>query len=1433
MPGEKIRDHVEVVSQPTVVRLEHLHDADSDWISRNFYISEETDNHLTALRRLLAKETGCGMFLIGHYGSGKSHFLAYLCQQLEAGSFSDRNPAVLPLSLLHYKASESLESILTGALALPSGRGDRRKAWEQTETKCPGGLLVLLDELSEFLRSKPTNQSFNEDLRFLQFLGEWAQGHRFWLLAALQEQIEHTGDMEYDLYRKIKDRYPVRFLITAAHVKDLISQRILRKKPSYRAAVEILAKELREVYPAGTVNYAELCDIYPLHPATLTLLDEVRDRFSQARGIIDFTLTRLLGSEVRGIPPFIDRPWGQLITPDAIVDHFSDLFELQPEFVPISQKVLAYYRKHFPALFDNAPQRELAWRLLQLLILVHLSPMRKDLSVDEAAQWLLLKVSSIDPAKNREVIQRMFETMVRRGAFLKKQDDRYSLDLEDDSGRDLDQMLAGAMEELKGRGDSLFELLLPCLERAEFNPFTLPRDRWHARRVQWCFHEREIQVYFGSGTPPEQAGLRLQIGIPWGPRAEGIRCYTILPAPLEITPEILELAALMYLKDRPLPARVLKRIEERVTSRAARFFSLIRGAYRDAEVVDPVGAKASPPLLPAQAGHQRWLNVIAEWILRQTYPRFERYAPGHGPLPREAFRQFMKWATEHDLGAEDAPEYVKLIREAYLVPMELIMRRGAEYVPNLKLERHELIQYLTPILEHHPTPGRVYEHLSAPLYGLVPDQIHLLLLTLLVQGDLDIIKGNQSLREMYETLVNPLQYDRIVPGRALSLNELRDLELLCSGFRLPTPKHWSVLAQKRTVDQLRRFGSRQRDLLSGFLSRLRAEKGTEELAGQVEKLISRWLALDAGEHELQGFQQFLFEIGSPQRFVAEAGEMMSLPARLDRLLRETQRFRHLFSYPCVAECPHPDIPAALQALGDPPSPARAEELDAWLEQATRLYARYQRWYQEQHELWRERIDKHQAWSFAVPAVARSRHHGLAGTVEIIQRLQTKVRQDHCAGLSSLEFQPLCRCGFDGRDGPVSLTLRDLEKACADLEAELSRFFQQDRVKARIREWVDQRIEVNTPTLSYLEGKAAWPEIQNIALFDQHLAGLELVRQVKVGSLLELIGDRVWEKHSLMRELELFFERCGPRIILQQDAAAPRAELVAWCAEQALRHSCPLPSAFSSTELDLVSANLQPDWVSERSLLTLEELGLGENVLLRVLGMILDGRVPLPGTVPSSGPIAAACELLNPTPPASAEELARKATTLYGQNRRLLKLRPEPWRLLLDQVATTELPSAPRSILDILAGYLDAQWIIVDCLGILLLEATKELFPESLPRWRFSNCDFGLSPAQSSTDAFYREMVESRVQKSFEKIDTIDDLIHGRQLDFDGLARLARTELEIGFRQLHSRLDPARSLLIFGDHGFRLAGDGSGFVHGGSSTLERLIPVFVLVPVGRR
>src|SRR5438094_6416862 len=172
-----------------------------------------------------------------HYAAGKSQFRASVTQQLRDQAFSARNPRGLPISLWNYKAAQSLESIVERELEIAESQSDRRTVWKNIAGRFPAGLLLVMDELSEYLRSKPTAESFNEDLRFLQFLGEWAQAQPLWVLAALQEQIEHTGEIEYDLFRKIKDRNPFRFLLPPSTVPDLIAERILPKRPPHERPV--------------------------------------------------------------------------------------------------------------------------------------------------------------------------------------------------------------------------------------------------------------------------------------------------------------------------------------------------------------------------------------------------------------------------------------------------------------------------------------------------------------------------------------------------------------------------------------------------------------------------------------------------------------------------------------------------------------------------------------------------------------------------------------------------------------------------------------------------------------------------------------------------------------------------------------------------------------------------------------------------------------------------------------------------------------------------------------------------------------------------------------------------------------------------------------------------------------------------------------------
>ena len=399
----RIRDFVEIRPHPTVVRLDHLGQEDAEWISRSFYITQDVQSHLNALRKVFQQDHGCGIFVVGQFGSGKSHLLAYLAQQLQGQQAVEQSPAkasprslqgpqtVVAISLLNYRASQALEDIVLEHLPFDPAEGQNRAdVWAQLSQVFPTGLLLIIDELSEFLRSKPKPAMFHEDIRFLQFLGEWAQNDALWIIGAMQEQIEHVGDLEYGIYRKIKDRFPLRLLLTPNHIVDLLAESILIRRPGYDQHVETLITELRNTFPQDQAEFETLRQVFPLHPATLALLEEVRDCFSQARGAIDFTVGQLGGRESAGVAPFLDEPADRLLTPDAIVDHFADLFELQPDFLDLAQQLLPYYRKQVDVIFSAEKQRQLAWKLIKLLMLVYISPSRSGLTAQEAVRWLVL-----------------------------------------------------------------------------------------------------------------------------------------------------------------------------------------------------------------------------------------------------------------------------------------------------------------------------------------------------------------------------------------------------------------------------------------------------------------------------------------------------------------------------------------------------------------------------------------------------------------------------------------------------------------------------------------------------------------------------------------------------------------------------------------------------------------------------------------------------------------------------------------------------------------------------------------------------------------------------------------------------------------------------------------------------------------------------------
>ena len=319
---------------------------------------------------------------------------------------------------------------------------DRQKTWDKLLSLLKenrlDGVVVLMDELSEFLRSKPDTRALNEDTRFLQFLGEKSTHAPVWIMGALQEAIERTGDISQTTFNKIKDRYQRNLELSARHIRELIERRLIRKRgPQAISAIKEAYGILKNGFADLKISEDEFVQIYPVHPETLELLDVNTSFFSQRRGVVDFIHYQIKGDPIRQIQGIMDEDYIQLLTPDRIFDHFS--FRIR-EMVNISayyQIYRDYFEKRIPRIFDDEQDQEYAAKLVKILILLKVSPTPETRTVRQLADMVLYNCTDLGGDLNYEYVhQQVLNRLQTEASYIKVKhgedplSDVYYIDLE-------------------------------------------------------------------------------------------------------------------------------------------------------------------------------------------------------------------------------------------------------------------------------------------------------------------------------------------------------------------------------------------------------------------------------------------------------------------------------------------------------------------------------------------------------------------------------------------------------------------------------------------------------------------------------------------------------------------------------------------------------------------------------------------------------------------------------------------------------------------------------------------------------------------------------------------------------------------------------------------------------------------------------------------
>lgn len=829
----KIRDLIEVPPVRTVIRLADLADSSLRChLVETFIFTGEVSFTLANILEKIAGLQGKGFFVIGNFGSGKSHLLNVLsliindseareafkasCREGVASEkrlpdlleqAAQKEPLVVEISLVEHSNREYLEGIVlkevstrlqaaTGSgLGLPQNIENlpRREAFAAIARAIKelnrGGLLLLFDELSEFLRSKENPRAYNEDVRFLQYLGEYAETLPAWVVATMQENIENTGSLAGELLHKIKDRYPVRFHLSGEHVKEIVAGRLIRKKNEANEELPLIYDQLQSMFTGLPFSREDFMDLYPVHPATVELLDELRPLFSQHRGVIDFIHHRLAGDPGRGIEPFIENDGQELLTPDYIFDHFRERLRETVETSPYSEQVFHHYEREAERLFDDEDEVRVALRILKLLVLGAVARDPRSFSLTEITTLLLYRYSILESSVNYEFIKEIMDRLITHGAYISALEENketyYSIDLKADVGLLLEKKLNKIKNELTSGDRRIIEDLIAWVDESYLPLKGMQQNPSRDMEVTWQNTKREGKVFFKSPSglgSEDAAGLEKELTegetdflfflVP--PQLPGeeegaadfwqayfdqcsneLRQAMILWAPRSLNSSEENILQDAYAHRRlyeeyagdnsPVGRQAERQLALQLNEEKSKVKELFRKIYFGGRLK----AGSQMPSL-SSFGYLPFTDFVARAaaeVLKERYPRHAEIRPLSEQVSGSLVQRTIDLLFSTELEGESFERGVRLVIENFVAPLGLVKKKGQGFLLDINPKTSPLV---ADFLANVPADGkinltRLYQALRKGPFGLSKPAFQILGMAVILSGAVSAYQGGKRL----------------------------------------------------------------------------------------------------------------------------------------------------------------------------------------------------------------------------------------------------------------------------------------------------------------------------------------------------------------------------------------------------------------------------------------------------------------------------------------------------------------------------------------------------------------------------------------------------------------------------------------------------------------------------------------------------------------
>jgi predicted ATPase len=498
----------------------------SDLVFRQLQFETPTDNK--------------GLFVVGNYGTGKSHLMALLsaiaehkglagalthpgvadkAEQIAGRFFVIRSEINSSMPLRQFVMETLQDKLAEHDVHFEVPPEDEVRNHKDvfanmmavfTEQFPDKGLLFVLDELLDYLRSN-NEQELMRNLNFLRAVGEFCKGSRFRFIAGVQESLFDNPRFQFaaDSLRRVKDRFE-QMRIAREDVAHVVSERLLKKDAKQQSLVREHLQQFSELYGTMNERMDEFVRLFPVHPAYIDTFERVY--VAEKREVLktlSASIRRLLDTEVPTEEPGV-------IAYDSYWQNLKDnpSFRSVPEIRDVIEKS-DVLEARIEQAFTRPQYRPAALRIIHALSVHRLTTSDIFAPLGVTAEELRDELCILLPLPERdaEFLKTVVETVLREivktvsGQFISfnKENGQYYLDLKKDI--DFDSLVEKRSESLS---DSQLDryyfdaLRRVVLEDPEAPPYITGYRIWE-HELEWRERKAGRTGYLFFGAPNERS----------------------------------------------------------------------------------------------------------------------------------------------------------------------------------------------------------------------------------------------------------------------------------------------------------------------------------------------------------------------------------------------------------------------------------------------------------------------------------------------------------------------------------------------------------------------------------------------------------------------------------------------------------------------------------------------------------------------------------------------------------------------------------------------------------------------------------------------------------------------------------------------------------------------------------------------------------------